>query len=61
MTDAELDDGRLAGVLEELLDDREGLRRMGAAARQLGKPDAAARIVCVARSLLDGGEDARVS
>ena len=61
VTDAELDDGRLAGVLEELLSDRESLRRMGAASRQLAKPDASAHIVAVARNLLELGEDARVS
>lgn len=52
VTDAELGDGRLAGVLEELLADRAALRRMGAAARQLGRPDAARRIVAVAHGLL---------
>ncbi|TDI48675.1 MAG: undecaprenyldiphospho-muramoylpentapeptide beta-N-acetylglucosaminyltransferase [Acidobacteria bacterium] len=52
VTDAELGDGRLAGVLVELLADREALRRIGAAARQLGKSDAAQRIVNVARGLL---------
>ncbi len=61
VTDAELGDGRLAGVLVELLADREALRRIGAAARQLGKPDAAQRIVNVARGLLGIEGVARVS
>ena len=61
VTDAELGDGRLAGVLVELLADREALRRMGAAARQLGNSDAAQRIVDVARGLLGIEGVARVS
>ena len=61
VTDAELGDGRLAGVLEELFADREALRRMGRAARQLGKPDATRNIVDVARGLLSTKGGARVS
>jgi len=61
VTDAELGDGRLAGVLVELLADYEALRRMGAAARQLGKFDAAQRIVTVAQGLLGIEGDTRVS
>ena len=61
VTDAELGDGRLAGVLSELLTDREALRRMGASARRYGKPDATRRIVAIARGLLGNEEDARVS
>jgi UDP-N-acetylglucosamine--N-acetylmuramyl-(pentapeptide) pyrophosphoryl-undecaprenol N-acetylglucosamine transferase len=61
MADSELGDGRLAGVLEELLADRETLRRMGAAARQLGKSNATRNIVDVARGLLGHEGDARVS
>jgi len=38
---------RLAAVLDELLADRPRLVRMGAAARSLAKPDAAARIADV--------------
>jgi UDP-N-acetylglucosamine--N-acetylmuramyl-(pentapeptide) pyrophosphoryl-undecaprenol N-acetylglucosamine transferase len=59
--DAELGDGRLAGLLEELLADRETLRRMGTAARQLGKSNATQNIVDVARGLLRREGDARVS
>ncbi len=61
VTDAELDDGRLVGVLEELLADREVLRRMGACARRLGTPDATRDIVAIARGLLDRKGDAGVS
>jgi UDP-N-acetylglucosamine--N-acetylmuramyl-(pentapeptide) pyrophosphoryl-undecaprenol N-acetylglucosamine transferase len=61
VTDAELGDGRLAGLLEELLADRETLRRMGTAARQLGKSNATQNIVDVARGLLRREGDARVS
>jgi len=61
VTDAELGDGRLAGVLEELLTDREALRNMASAARQLGKPDAAGRIVAIARDLLGAEGGPRVS
>jgi UDP-N-acetylglucosamine--N-acetylmuramyl-(pentapeptide) pyrophosphoryl-undecaprenol N-acetylglucosamine transferase len=61
VTDAELDDGRLAGVLTEMLADRDALRRMGDCARQLGKPDATLRIVAQAQSLLGIERDAHVS
>jgi len=54
VTDNELGDGRLAGILEDLLADREELRRMGAAARGLAKPGATDRIVELARGLLEG-------
>jgi UDP-N-acetylglucosamine--N-acetylmuramyl-(pentapeptide) pyrophosphoryl-undecaprenol N-acetylglucosamine transferase len=54
VTDNELGDGRLAGVLEELLADREALRRMGAASRSMAKPGATERIVELARGLLEG-------
>lgn len=61
VADRELDDGRLAEVLEELLADREVLRRMGAAARRLANPEATRTIVAVARGLLDLEEGRRVS
>jgi UDP-N-acetylglucosamine--N-acetylmuramyl-(pentapeptide) pyrophosphoryl-undecaprenol N-acetylglucosamine transferase len=54
VTDDELGDGRLAGVLEGLLADREGLRRMGAASRSLAQPGATERIVELAHGLLEG-------
>ncbi|NIM01809.1 MAG: undecaprenyldiphospho-muramoylpentapeptide beta-N-acetylglucosaminyltransferase, partial [Acidobacteria bacterium] len=38
VTDAELDDGRLVGVLEELLGNPEAIRRMGECAKRIGKP-----------------------
>ncbi len=61
VTDAELNDGGLAGVLEELIADREGLRRMGRASRSLARRDATHKIISVARGLLGLEEDARVS
>lgn len=61
VTDAELHDGRLAGLLEELLSDPEELRRMGEASRSLGVPDATQRIVTVAKKLLGVREEPRVS
>ena len=55
VTDAELDDGRLAGVLEELLGNPEALRSMGGRARELGKPEATRDIVAIARDLMNRG------
>ena len=54
--DDELDDGRLVGVLEELLGDREALHSMGERARGLGKPQATRDIVAIARRA-NGGLD----
>lgn len=42
--DSECDGARLAAELSTLLDDPDRLRRMGAAARELGHPDAAERV-----------------
>jgi UDP-N-acetylglucosamine--N-acetylmuramyl-(pentapeptide) pyrophosphoryl-undecaprenol N-acetylglucosamine transferase len=63
--DRELTGTRLAGLLRDLDDDRDRLRRMGQAARTLARPDAAERIADVADGLLgakavgvsDGGDD----
>lgn len=41
LEEAELTGARLAGMLEELVDDRQRLQRMAASARSLGRPDAA--------------------
>jgi UDP-N-acetylglucosamine--N-acetylmuramyl-(pentapeptide) pyrophosphoryl-undecaprenol N-acetylglucosamine transferase len=43
--DAELTGEKLAARLRAYLDDRSGLARMAAAAKALGRPDAAERIV----------------
>jgi UDP-N-acetylglucosamine--N-acetylmuramyl-(pentapeptide) pyrophosphoryl-undecaprenol N-acetylglucosamine transferase len=48
--DGELDGERLAGELDALLADTERLRAMGAAARELGHPDAAARVAALVQA-----------
>jgi UDP-N-acetylglucosamine--N-acetylmuramyl-(pentapeptide) pyrophosphoryl-undecaprenol N-acetylglucosamine transferase len=50
----ELTPERLAEFVKTLLSDRDRLLRMGAAARQLAHPDAAARIAQLAKSLVRG-------
>jgi UDP-N-acetylglucosamine--N-acetylmuramyl-(pentapeptide) pyrophosphoryl-undecaprenol N-acetylglucosamine transferase len=42
--DGECDAGRLGAVLDELLSDDDRLEVMGSAAREVGRPDAAARV-----------------
>jgi UDP-N-acetylglucosamine--N-acetylmuramyl-(pentapeptide) pyrophosphoryl-undecaprenol N-acetylglucosamine transferase len=44
LLDEECDPPRLDAVVSELLAEPDRLERMGAAARRLGKPDAAARL-----------------
>lgn len=61
VADAELDGGLLAEVLGEMLADRTALESMGAAARSLGRPDAADRVAGLVADLLvdEAGEDGR--
>jgi UDP-N-acetylglucosamine--N-acetylmuramyl-(pentapeptide) pyrophosphoryl-undecaprenol N-acetylglucosamine transferase len=47
VADAELDAGRLAAELDALLADPDRLQAMGSAARQLGRPDAAAAVAAL--------------
>jgi len=52
--EAELDGDRLAGILTGLLEDPARCREMGRRARQLARPDAAARIVDILDDLIRG-------
>ena len=51
IADGELTGETLAAVLDELLNDREGLRRMGEAAKTLGSPQAARELADLIRSV----------
>lgn len=51
IADGELTGETLAAVLDELLNDREGLRRMGEAAKTLGRPQAARELADLIRSV----------
>jgi len=53
--DADLAGARLAAAVSDLASDRARLRRMGLAARAMGRPEATAAIVDVAARLLAGG------
>ena len=53
--DAELTPQRLRAEVDALLADRERLRAMGDAARELARPDAAARIAAEVRAAAAGG------
>lgn len=55
LLDAECTGERLAAAVIELARDRARLRAMGEAARRLGVPDAAARVVATCRAVLAGG------
>jgi UDP-N-acetylglucosamine--N-acetylmuramyl-(pentapeptide) pyrophosphoryl-undecaprenol N-acetylglucosamine transferase len=55
LRDAELDGERLAQQIVELTGDRDRLRAMGRAARQLGRPRATSAIAGVADALIAGG------
>jgi UDP-N-acetylglucosamine--N-acetylmuramyl-(pentapeptide) pyrophosphoryl-undecaprenol N-acetylglucosamine transferase len=46
---------RLAAEVLGLAGDRQRLQAMGQAARQLGRPDAAARVVATCREVAGGG------
>lgn len=55
LLDAECTGERLAAAVIELARDRARLQAMGEAARRLGVPDAAARVVATCREVLAGG------
>ncbi len=56
VADAEMDGALLSGVLGEMLADRVALGSMGAAARSLGRPDAAERVAdLVADAVAEAG------
>ena len=59
LRDAELDGERLAQRIVELTGDRDRLRAMGRAARQLGRPRATSAIAGVAEALIAGGSAER--
>lgn len=53
--DRDLDGPRLAAIVGELANDRPRLEAMGRAARQLGRPDAAARVAALCREIVEEG------
>ena len=55
LLDAECTSERLAATVIELARDRARLQAMGEAARRLGVPDAAARVVATCREVVAGG------
>jgi UDP-N-acetylglucosamine:LPS N-acetylglucosamine transferase len=53
-----LDGARLTDTVVGLARDRPRLGAMAQAARELGKPDAAARVVATCRAVVGGGGEA---
>src|SRR3989442_13753736 len=49
--ESELDGDRVTSIVTGLLDDRDRLRRMAAAARKAGRPDAARQVAAELRAL----------